>query len=272
MRRPVILPLLLVSLALCHPGGHGVRSAEAHPGGTALGQRLEISLAPAAEPGALHLQVEYVAELPAVRLQAEARPMGLAPGTPTPEDALDRYSRRQLGELASGVSATWEGANVALTDVELGEGEAVRAGDGGFVELHVRRAATLPGDAGTLRVVNRNHPDEGGYFATYASFDGRLVVTETSLAVVKDGHVRKNTHGAWTREESAREPTFTVRPAGFWEERDGTFPLPERLAGLDSLAPPTRALAAGVGGLLVVVGGLLGLRERRRRVQEGAGT
>lgn len=234
--------------------------AQAHPGGAALGQRVDATLT--RTDGGLRLDLAYLAEVPAIRIQAEARPMGLLPGAPTPPDALERYTARRLDELTGGVAASWNGEPVALAAAPVEA--AITEGEGGFVDFHVAKVATLPGDEGELRLVNRNFPDEGGYFATYVQLDGGLVVTSSSLAQVKDGHLKNNKHGAWLRDESFRESTVAVRPATFWEERDTPASLPERMAGLDSLQPPTATIGAVAGGGLIAAAVAVWLLQRKK--------
>lgn len=249
MFRRVVPIFLLLPVALCHPGAH-VGRAGAHPGGQALGQRVELTLT--AEGEGVLVDLVYVAELPVVRVHSEARPMGLLPGVPTPAEALDRYAARLSRELGDNLRVAWDGARVEME--RLDDVPTSRPGDQGFVELPVHRRGRVPVQTGTLVVSHGNFPDEGGYFATSVAVDGALVVTASSLAGVKDGRVTRNRHGAWLRDEAAREQSVSLAPAGFWARRDGHFALPERLAELDTLAAPLRELAVGLGVLLVAAG------------------
>jgi len=93
---------------------------------------------------------------------------------------------------------------------------------------------------------------------------GDRVVTRSTLVRVKDGRLRDNRHGAWTREESSRELEIGLRRAWPWERVAGVRTLPERMAGLASLAPgPWTWTAAAVAGLAAAVG--LGSAVRRGR-------
>lgn len=251
----VLALLLALPIALCHPGLHRASTAEAHPGTAQLGQRFDAKVDEVPAAG-LSIALTYVAEIPAIRLYAEAR---------TANDADYVEHRRQ--DLATGIAASWDGAKVPLTVTAAGEtpgGDIVEA-EGEMIELRVHAVGEVPGRTGTLKLLNRNFPDEGGYFATSVELGGDLVVTATSLAQVRDGHVYRNHHGAWLRDETAREPSFTLRPADWWEHRPGDYPLPERLAGLDTLAPPVVPLATGAGALLVVGVGVVWVVRRRRR-------
>lgn len=260
---------LLVPLALCHPGLRAIGTAEAHPGTSQLGQRFEVTIERSAD-GVVQADLLYVAEVPAVRIYAEARPyaaaspVALARDAMVPAEVVQAYTKSRLTELTEGIRASWDGQSLPLTDVA--EGTAVVEAAGGFLEFHVHKLAALPSDVGTLQLHDRNFPDEEGYYATSVSLSGDLVVTETSLCGVKDGLVHKNKHGAWVRDTSARETTVSIRPATYWERRDGLLPLPERLAGLASLEPPTTALsaAAAVTVALVAGGAYAGLRASRR--------
>lgn len=241
---PTPLALLFVPLAHAHPATSGV------PGATrdVIGQRLEVRLLPA------EVEVEYVAEVPQRRVWAEAKADGAASG----------WADARLEELAGGLTVLWDGAPLATEAIALED--PARAGENGFVELRVARRAALPDDEGTLSLRNANFPDERCFFATEVEVSGALVVTETSLLRVKDGRLRDNRHGAWVREEAAREPKVTVRRATLFERAEGTSPLPTRMQGIVRDAPPWWVHVLGVLGLagLAVAGRALGLRARRR--------
>lgn len=249
----VLALLLAIPIALCHPGLHRASTAEAHPGTAQLGQRAELALHTAG-PG-LSVALTYVAEIPAIRVYSEAR---------TANDPA--YAEHLRTALASAIALTWEGEKVPLTVSAAADtpGGAIVEAPGDMLELHVYATGELSGSTGTLKLLNRNFPDEGGYFATSVQVGGDLVVTATTLTQVREGHVYKNHHGAWLRDESAREPTVTVRPAAWWERRPGDAPLPERLEGLDTLKPPVGAIAGAAA--LVLGGGVgIGVWVRRRR-------
>jgi hypothetical protein len=228
---------LLAPVASAHPGGH-----DAAGGGIrgVVGQRSVLDVS------GERVAWDYVLEMPERRLVAEAKEDARAGGDPT------TYMERTLAALADGLHLTVDGAEVPLVRETVAS--PARAGEPGFVELYLRTTVVLPPQPDgerTLALRIANHPlDEGGYFATRVNVDGALVVTRSSLARMEGGTVRDERHGAWVREESMREPTLTVRRAGFLEHRDGAHPLPARLEGAPTLAPPPWALA--VAGLALV--------------------
>lgn len=238
---------LFITLAFAHPGVVG--RAQAHSAPEIIGQRLKVTID--AAPGQLRL--DYAAEVPERRVMTEVAALEAA--------AQPGYAARRLVELAGELRARWNDAPLTLTGVEVDH--AARRGEPGFLEFHVSLTAPLPTAAGTLTVQNGNYPDESGFFATEAVIPGGLVVTATSLGQVHDGLLTGSTHGAWTREERARELTLTLAPAGYWERRDASAPLPERMRGLRSLSAPRWLYgvgAAAVGAALMVAG----LRARGR--------
>ena len=242
----------LLKIALAHPGV--VSHADAHPTPEILGQRFEIELS-FAEPTseALKLRVVYKAEVPERRVLTEVARLEPAESK--------RYAANRLAELTGSIKVRWDDAPVELKSVPVEH--AASAGEAGF-EFKLDLQAMLPTRTGTLSLVNGNFPDETCFFATQVTLPGALVVTQTSLAGVSSaGLVAGSTHGAWTRDERARDLTFSVAPAGYWERREGDFPLPERLRGLRTLSVPrwVHALAAVVLGLGTT---LLALRFRPR--------
>ncbi len=230
--------LLCIVGAIAHPNGH---AAGANPTGPAvLGQRLDVEVAGDT------LTLVYLAEVPLRRLLEEGNPQT------APQAMLPR--------LAGAVTVRWEDVPLA---VQWGPGTAA-PGLSGFYDLQVTGTATLPAAAGTVRLRNGNFPDEPSFFATAVTIPGDRVVTATDLARVKDGRVRYNRHGAWLKDESAREPWFTLRPAHGWEVADAG-PLPERLAGRDALAFPAGRVAAIVGAGSGLAGLAWWWRRRRGR-------
>ena len=233
---------MLCALAVAHPGVH---KASAHPTPEILGQRLDVRVdAPVSGGNGLQLRVLYSAEVPERRVLSEVA-MGSQSGEKT-------YASRRLVELADSVRVRWDGATLPTTNVPVDH--AARNGEPGFLEFHVELDAPLPSALGTLEVTNGNFPDEDCFFATSVTVPGNLVVTGTSLARVKDGLLRDSTHGAWTRRDDARELSISLRPAGFWERREGEFTLPERMAGLASLDMP-RWVQGAVAAAVVLFGG-----------------
>lgn len=235
--------MVLVALAFAHPyvsSGPG----KGEPGMGVVGQRLAVVLTPEG------VDVHYVAELPAMRVYQEAKAMGAGP----------TYAADKIEELRGAVRVTWNGVSVPLTRVDVDN--PARRGDGDFLEFHLAGHGTLQGE-GTLRVSNGNFPDEGCYFDTELSLGPGLVVTDTSLAKVRDGKVRDNKNGAWVRDEAARELTASVRAARPWEDAAGTAPLPQRMAG--AMAWPRTAIAAGLTALALGFAGVVGVVLLRRR-------
>ncbi|MSP54798.1 MAG: hypothetical protein EXR69_04205 [Myxococcales bacterium] len=234
---------LLCALAIAHPGVH---EASAHPTPGILGQRLDVHVEKSAagtSGSGLRVRVVYSAEVPERRVLAEVAAES--------QNGEKSYASRRLLDLADGVRVRWDGVTLATTSVPVEH--AARNGEPGFLEFHVEMEAPLPSAHGTLDVTNGNFPDEDCFFATSVALPGSLVVTGTSLAHVRDGLLRDSTHGAWTRKDAARELSLSLRPAQIWEERDGEHALPDRMAGLSSLAMPR-----WVQGGVVVAAALLG--------------
>ncbi len=218
----------------------GPRGA-AEPGNRTPGQRVEVTL----EPG--RVVVDYYVEIAAIRVYADAKAEG---------GGAD-YAERRAEELRTGLRARWDGADLPLLPEPVEK--AARTAEGDFVEFHVRGAASLPADAGTLRVEMGNFPDEPSYMAASVDVSGELVVTGSDLARASDGHLRENKHGAWRREEAARVATVSIRPARPWERGPGGS-LTERLEGMIPL--PWAWVAGGVAVVLAV--GAVAIKLRRR--------
>ena len=237
--------------AMAHPGGHsgangGIRGA--------VGHRSEVRVTPGT------LAWDYVLELPERRLYAEAREDAAAGGDP------DTYLRRRLDELADGLHATLDGQDLELARMTVDSPS--RAGEAGFVDLIVHTEARLPRPTGRLALRISNHPlDEGSYFATKVLLDGSLVATASNLAHVVHGELRVNRNGAWARDEAMREPSLTLRHAGYLERREGLLLLEQRLEGAPGVAPAPWVLVLAVGGLAPVawLGRHLGRRMREAR-------
>ncbi|MFZ5478799.1 MAG: hypothetical protein ACOZNI_18650 [Myxococcota bacterium] len=240
------LVAVVVALALAHPGA---RTAGGGPARLAIGHRAILTV----DPGAVEL--DYVCEIPAITLYGEARRAG----------AGGDYVTAKLEELGTGLQVTWDGAPLPLERVEVAE--PAKEGEEDFLDLRVVRRAALPRTAGTVALRNGNYPDDEAYYATEVRVSGDLVVTASSLARVREGRLRDNRHGAWQREEAGREPSVTVRPARWWERRDGRFPMPERMEGLVEPSPLAHGVfvAAGTIGLFGVawLGRRLGAMARR---------
>lgn len=232
--------LLLVMLTAAHPSGHGPGAEASSP--AVLGQRVALVIEGEG------VVVDYTAEVPMRRLLQEG-PAEVAPGT-------------VAAGLAAGLHLTWGESPLVV----VWAAPTARPGRGGFYDLGVQGRAALPGRTGRLALRNGNFPDEPGFYATAVTVPGDLVVTASSLARVQDGRVRDNRHGAWVKEESAREPWLELRPARFWEVREAAAPLPERMAGLAVLGPPWGWIAAAVGALLSAALGAWALRRARRAV------
>lgn len=230
--------LWLVPFVLAHPftgkGGAG------EPGASIVGQRLAVRV------DTDHVTVEYIAEVPAMRVYKEAKAEGA--------DAT--YATKKLEELRGNVHATWQDTPLPLTSVTLAD--PARAGEGGFLEFHVKGEAPISG-AGTLHVRNGNFPDENAYFMSDVTLGPGVVVEASSLLQVRSGLPRENKHGAWVREESARELSMTVRPAKLWEIATGDGKLPVRTVGL--LAE--RRWIFGLPALLLLPLGFVVWRLRR---------
>jgi hypothetical protein len=250
--------MLAAMLAFAHPGGAG--------GGAGargvVGQRSELVI----HGGSAVLR--YVAEVPRTRLHAELLEDTKAGGDP------DTFVQRRADELADGVQLLWEGR--ALPSARVAIAETAVSGEPGFVEIVVEERAALPGDHGTVGARVSNWPEEeGGYFATSVKIGGDYVVTESSLARVRDGRLVDNRHGAWVRDPAAREVRVAVRPVGAFERRTGLYPMPERMEGLPGIAPKpwVLVLAALSFWPIAWAGRTLGtrLRERRTALPTGAG-
>lgn len=229
----------LVGLALAHPYGHRPGDPAGSP--SVFGLRLTVDVADDA------LRVTFVAEIP----------RRVFP--PAPLETLGP-------ELQGALALRWDDQPLALTWT------APRAepGDSGFVDLRLEGVGPLPAPAGTLRLRNGAFPDQDCFYSTTVNVPGDRVVTRSSLVRVKDGRLRDNRHGAWTREEAARELEVELRRARPWERVDGPRTLPERMAGLDSLAPGAGTVAGAVVALLLVLVGATRIARRRRRSRMGA--
>ncbi len=257
-----LLITVLCALAAAHPGVH---KASAHPAPEILGQRLDIAVidrsietdcreGDSSDCG-YYLEVKYTAEVPERRVLSEVAMDAQNGGD------QKQYAARRLVELAGGLRVRWQGAALALPSVEVEH--AARNGEPGFLEFHVLLYGPLPSLGGKLEVQNGNYPDDQCFYATSVSVPGSYVVTQTSLGHVVDGLLRDSTHGAWTKKDEAREFSMTLRPAGYWEERDGDLPLPERMAGLQTLSAPKWVWAAG-STAIALAGGLAFWRLRAR--------
>lgn len=231
--------LFLVALALAHPFSGKPGAGE--PGSNIVGQRLLIRVE------ASRVEVEYVAEVPAIRVYREAKAEG----------ADSTYAARKIEELRGNIHATWDGAPLPLTPVPIDA--PARNGEGGFLELHARGEAAI-GRAGTLHVRNGNYPDENAYFMSDVTLGPGVVATGSSLLTVVGSRARDNTHGAWVQRESARELDVTVRPAALWEVAEGDAKLPLRTEGL----VPRRTWVFGLP-VLVLVPALVFVVRRLRR-------
>jgi len=234
--------LVLAASALAHPVMGGPRGA-AEPGNRTPGQRVEVTLAPG------NVVVDYYVEIAAIRVYADAKAEG---------GGAD-YAERRAEELRTGLRARWDGADLPLSPLPVDT--SARTAEGDFVEFHVRGAADLPAESGTLRVEMGNFPDEPSYMAASVDVSGELVVTESDLARASDGHLRENKHGAWRREEAARVATVAIRPARPWERGpDGS--LTERLEGMIGFPRGWMAIA---GVMLAIVAMSLSWLRRRPR-------
>jgi hypothetical protein len=238
----ILLVALFSSFAAAHPGWlpGGGSTGEAQ---STVGQRVALHVASDA------VTMEYVAELPAADLYRDAR-----------LDGGQDYVLRRLTELYDGVTLTWDGQPLQRTRVEVKD--PARAVERNFVELHVAAEAPLPSPSGTLGVRIGNFPDDPCYFATEVTLAGDLVVESSNLATVRAGRLRDNRHGAWLRDESGREPSLTIRPARWWEVAATDQPLPQRMAGLDTLRPPLLPIALAALSLIPIawLGRALGRR------------
>ena len=200
--------LVVAALALAHPGSLSGSGGTPVP---TIGQRVALRIAGDS------VELEYVAEVPEFEVYRDAKATG----------SQKDYATRWLRDLADGVTLLWEGRPLTT---EAGPTDA-RAGDRGYVAFTVIERATLPAAAGTLGVRNGNFPDEDCYFAAEATVPGDVVVVATSLVQARDGRLRENRHGAWTKEEALREVSITLRPAAFWEEGEAGA-LPTRMVGI----------------------------------------
>ncbi len=237
--------LLFVPLVFAHPG-----SAPGASGALRdyIGHRVALVVTADA------VDLRYVAEVPERRVLEEAR-SATDPG----------YGKRLLESLAGEVKLTWDGALLPATRVPIED--AVTAGDGGFLDFAVAWHAALPGPRGRLGVRNGNYPGDPGFFATEVTLDGRWMADATSLLRVKDGRLRDNWHGAWVKNEEAREPWIELREAGFFERASAPEPLPRRMTGVDRGGPPPWALVLLTLTFLPIawLGRWLGKRANRIR-------
>lgn len=241
--------VLLLFALLAHPGAIG--AAEAHPERAGLGHRVDLRVAEAGPDGRFPLTLDYVVEIPGLRLYQEAA----AANDP-------QYPEHLAASLADAVGLSWDGQSLPLgTDPTSFRAEE---GERGFVNLHLRRTGALPGPAGRVQILNRALAADDALFATWVQLPGSLVVVESSLVEVRDGRLRNNHHGAWSRKAADREPTFTLRAAGLFERRPGSFTLAERMAGQEALAPPGWLWPAVAGGGAALLGLVVLLLRRRR--------
>lgn len=236
-----MLLVTLISLALAHPGS-ALGGGEMGP--AIVGQRLELRL------DRNTTSLAYVAELPLRRVSEEARTWS-GEGT---------FAMAKLEELKGGLVVHHDGALVPLEWQSLPD--AARTGESGFIELHLLGSVARAIPRGRVTVRNANFPDEPGFHATYVWVAGDRVVTATSLFRVKEGRLRGNTHGAWVRDEAAREPWVEVREAWFWEKGDDGS-APERAAGLGP--SPAGVATLLVAGATVLAGGVGAFVLHRRK-------
>jgi hypothetical protein len=239
--------LTVIPLALAHPG-YG-SSGTSTPRST-VGQRMELAV------GDTAVDLRYIAEVPERRVLEEARSSGEA-----------GYGTKLLDTLAGNVHLVWDGKDLLTTRTPLES--PVAAGESGFLDFTVALHADLPGHTGTLGIRNGNFPDELAFFATSMTLAGDLIAEETSLLRVKDGQLRDNWHGAWLRDETAREPWVKIRPAQFWETATGPEALPKRMAGVDHGGPPWWGVVLMALGLvpIALAGRWLGRKARGRHLK-----
>ncbi|MDP2308852.1 MAG: hypothetical protein Q8P18_22715 [Pseudomonadota bacterium] len=238
--------LLLVPLLYAHPGSSPGASGAARD---TIGHRMELIV------GADEVELRYTAEVPERRVLEEAR-------------ATPGYGQQLLSSLADGVRLTWDGAPLPSTAIVVPDG--VKGGEKGFLDFTVALRAPFPDDGrhGTIGVRNGNFPDVDGFFATSVTLDATLLAEETSLLKVKQGRIRDNWHGAWVKDEAAREPWVKIRPAGLLERGSGPLPLPQRMAGVAGDEPPPWVF--GLLALALLPIGWLG-RKLGRRARGSAG-
>lgn len=234
--------LVLAAFAFSHPFQGGA-PGQGEPGMGAIGQRLYVTV-----DGA-HLEVAYVAEVPALRIFKEAKAEG----------AGADYATRKIEELRGAVRATWNGEPVPLAPVTVLD--PARKGDGDFLEFHATGEGALPSTTGTLVLRNGNFPDEGGYFSTEVKLGPGIVCDESTLVEVRGGTLRNNRHAAWVRDEGARDLKLRLRPAHVWEDASGTSPLPVRMAG--AIPRPAWLLPAAIATPVLLLGALLVARRLR---------
>lgn len=245
----LLTALLLAPPLAAHPG-----SATGAPSAYRdyLGHRVELVV------GAADATVTYVCELPERRVLEEAR-----------DTKGGGYATKLLDALAGEVKLTWNGE--ALPAARIDVAEPVKPGDGGFLDFAVALRAALPDGAGRIGVRNGNYPGDQGFFATAVTLDGRWMADASSLLKVKKGRLRDNWHGAWVKDETAREPWVDLRPAGLFERASAPAPLPRRMSGVEGDGLPWWAHLAGVLSLLALawLGRLLGRRANRIHQESG---
>lgn len=232
--------VLFVAAAFAHPGSSSSVGSERD----VIGHRLSIAV------GAHEVRVESVTEVPERRVLADARE--------EPE-----YGKKLLAQLGDNVKITWNGE--ILPAIPAAVDDPVKAGEGGFLDFANAWTVALPATTGKLGIRNGNYPGEPGFFATSVTLDGSLLGTATSLLKVKNGRIRDNWHGAWVRDETAREPWIELRPATFFERGSGAEPLPRRMAGLEAEGVPWWWHVLGAIGLvgIAALGRWMGQRARR---------
>lgn len=227
---------LALPAALAHPGGHAGDGTAPH----FFGQRVTVSFIDT-------LRINLVFEYPERRVLQEA--------TRLSPEAAPNYAADTLNTLAASIRVRWNNAPLPLTRDPLPS--PARRGDPGFLEFHLQFSSPLPSVPGTFTLSNGALPDEQNFYTTAVHLAPDLIVTRTSLASVREGLLHQSTHGAWTREESAREFSVALDNAGYWERGGAERTLPEAMRGLQSLSPPIwmlGALAVALGAPMFVWG------------------